>query len=144
MAHLRALATLTVEVNPKHLGTWPWKIGEYMLNFAGLELISYQYLNSLEATRDDFNKNLDKLLSGRIQRIRELVRSSPTIPQELKDEIDALWSEVSDLSAWRNRIAHNPVLPTWKVSDPVKDPPDLIGIPDMKQLKQGNVTDSIS
>jgi len=144
MAHLRSLANLGVELNSKHLGNWPTKIGQYMLNFAGIELISYQYLNTLEATREDFNKNLDKLLAGRIQRIRDLVRGSSMIPQVLKDEIDSLWSEVGDLSHWRNRIAHNPVLPTWKVSDPAKDPPDLIGIPDMKQLKQGNVTDSIS
>jgi len=51
---------------------------------------------------------------------------------------------VSDLSQWRNRIAHNPVLLAWKVSDPAKDPPDVIGISDVKQLKQGNVTNSIS
>jgi hypothetical protein len=83
-------------------------------------------------------------LSGRIQRIQDLVRDSSTIPQALKAELYSLWSQASDLSQWRNRIAHNPVLPTWKVSNPEKDPPDLIGIPDMKQLKQSNVTDSIS
>jgi hypothetical protein len=144
MAHLSSLANLDVELNSKHFGPWPVKVGQYMLNCAAIELISYQYLNTLEATRNDFNENLDKLLSGRIQRIRDLVRDSSTIPQVLKDEIDSLWSEVSDLSQWRNRIAHNPVLPIWKVSDPAKDPPDLMGIPDMKQLKRGNVTDSIS
>src|SRR6266550_1999487 len=126
MAHLRSLATLAIDLDPKHLGNWPLKIGHYMLNFAAIELISYQYLNTLEATRGDFNKNLDKFLSERIQRIRNLVRDSSTIPQVLKDEIDSLWSDVSDLSQWRNRIAHNPVLPGWKVSDPAKDPPDLI------------------
>ena len=104
------------------------KIGRYMLNFATIELISYQYLNTLESTREDFNKNLDKLLSGRIQRVRDLVRESSTIPQALKDQIDSLWSDVSDLSQWRNRIAHNPVLLAWKVNDPAKDPPDVIGI----------------
>jgi hypothetical protein len=102
MAHLSSLANLDVELNSTHFGPWPVKIGQYMLNCAAIELISYQYLNTLEATRNDFNENLDKLLSGRIQRIRDLVRDSSTIPQVLKDEIDSLWSEVSDLSQWRN------------------------------------------
>ncbi len=144
MAHLRSLATLSVELNSKHFGTWPLKIGQYMLNCAAIELISYQYLNALESTRDDFNKNLDRLLFGRIQRIRELVQQSSTIDPTQKAEIDSLWSDATELSQWRNRIAHNPVLPTWIDSDPQKDPPDLMGIPDMKQLKKGNVTDSIS
>ena len=144
MAHLRSLTNLDVAVNPQFLGLWPEKVGRYMLNFATIELISYQYLNSLELTREDFNKNLDKLLSKRIKRIKTLVKQSSKLPQPLKDEIETLWSEVSDLSQWRNRIAHNAVVFAWKQSNPAKDPADLMGIPDMKQLKKGNVTDAIS
>jgi len=98
MAHLRGLANLDLALNSRHLGKWPEKIGRYILNFAAIELISYQYLNILEATREDFNKNLEKLLSGRIQRIRDPVQESATTPQFLKDEVESLWSEVSDLS----------------------------------------------
>ena len=62
MAHLRSLSSLGVLVNSKHLGEWPQKLGLYMLNFAGIELISYQYLSELEATRPSFEENLTKLL----------------------------------------------------------------------------------
>ena len=50
------------------------------------------------------------------------------------------------MAKWRNRIAHNPVLPTWKPgSDPENSPPDVLGIPDMKQIpKELKVSDSIS
>ncbi|HYE35300.1 hypothetical protein [Methylocaldum sp.] len=79
ISHLRSLANITVEINAAFLGQWPLKIGAYMLNFASIELISYQYLNTLEATRQDFNKNLDRLLASRIDRILELVEGSTTI-----------------------------------------------------------------
>lgn len=145
MSHLQGLGNLQVELNPSHLGEWPHKIGAYMLNFGGIELISFQYLNALETTRGDFNKNLDRLLSKRIQRIIELVDIATTIIPEDKTEIRALWDEAKELAKWRNRIAHNPVLPTWKPgSDSNNAPPDLIGVPDMKQLKSRNFTDSIS
>ena len=144
MSHLRSLTNLDIAVNPKFLGIWPEKVGRYMLNFATIELISYQYLDKLEVTREDFNRNLDKFLSQRIERIQHLVKVSSAIPQALKDEIESLWSAVSDLSEWRNRIAHNALVAAWKQSNPATDPPDLIGIPDVKQLKKGNLTDSIS
>ena len=145
MSHLKGLANLGVAINPSFLGDWPMKIGLYMLNFAAIELISYQYLDALEKTREDFNKNLDKLLSARIKRILELLSDSPLIENSHKDEIKSLWETAKELAIWRNRIAHNPVLPTWKPgSDSEKDPPDLIGILDMRQLKTSNISDSIS
>jgi hypothetical protein len=147
MGHLTGLTNLGVEVNYAHMGEWPTKIGQYMMNFGAIELMSYQFLNSLEPTRDDFNRNLDRLLGPRIDRILHLVAESKTIPDNEKAAIQELWAEAKELSRWRNRIAHNPVLPTWKSgsgSNPDRDPPDMIGVPDMKQLKQSNFTDSIS
>jgi len=144
MSHLKSLTNLGVELNPCHLGEWPLKIGSYMLNFGGIELISFQYLDALEVTRQDFHKNLDRRLSARIGRILQLVDASK-ISDADKAEVKSLWLEAKKLSHWRNRIAHNPVLPTWKPgSDSDRDPPDLIGVPEMKQLKRSNVTDSIS
>ena len=143
--HLKSLSTLGVVLNSPHLGPWPHKIGAYMLNFAGIELISYQYLNALESSRADFNKNLDRLLTARIARIVSLIKISTKLTNSDKSEMIDLWNEAKELSNWRNRIAHNPVVPTWKSgSDSNSDPPDLIGVPDFKQLKLGNITDSIS
>lgn len=144
MAHLRSLRNAKCEVGSAHLGDWPLAVGQFMLNFASLELLSYQYLNSLESTRAEFDAILGAKLSVRIKRIRELIAASPTLSEDQKTEADALWTTVPELSVWRNRIAHNPVLPIWKTSNPKTEPPDLIGVPDMKQLKGSNKTDSLS
>jgi hypothetical protein len=144
MAHLRGLSDLGVLVNSKHLGEWPQKLGLYMLNFAGIELISYQYLNELEPTRASFEENLTRLLGARIDRILELTAAA-SITETEKAEVRDAWLEAKELAVWRNRIAHNPVLPTWKPdSDSDRDPPDLFGIPDMRQIKGSNIADSIS
>jgi len=116
-----------------------------MMNFAAIELISFHYLDKLELTRADFDKNLSCMLSKRIDRILELITASLKISRSDKDQFDLLWQESRDLSKWRNRIAHNPVVPTWKPESNVNlDPPDLIGVPDMRQLQSGNISDSIS
>jgi len=134
-----------VDLNPKHLGEWPLKVGQYILNCGVIELISYQHLDALEQTRAEFNKNADRFLSQRITRIVTLVQQSSTISPIDKTDLEGLWSEAVELSSLRNRIAHNPVLPTWKPgSDPATQPPDLMGIPDMKQMKHGNTSESIS
>lgn len=143
--YLCGLTTLGVELNPPYLGKWPLKIGQYMLNFGAIEMLSYQYLNALEATRAEFNKNLDCLLGGRIERILTLVTAASAITAADKDQIKGLWLEAKDLAIWRNRIAHNPVLPTWKPgSNSDRDPPDLIGVPDMRQIRSSDVSDAIS
>lgn len=96
-------------------------------------------------TREDFNRNLDLLLGQRVDRLLELVDNSSKLVGPTKDELKSLWTEAKGLAVWRNRITHNLVLPTWKSgSDSECAPPDLLGVPDMKQLKVSNVTDSIS
>jgi hypothetical protein len=145
MAHLKGLTNLGVELNPPHLGDWPRTIGSYMMNFAAIELISFHYLDKLEETRADFDKNLNRMLSERIDRILQLITGSSKVHKSDKDNFELLWRECRELSKWRNRIAHNPVLPTWKPeSNTNLDPPDLIGIPDMRQLQSGDISNSIS
>ena len=145
MSHLRSLSNLDSVVNPPYLGEWVHKVGAYMLNFGAIELISFQFLNELELTREDFNRNLEHLLAARIKRILKLVDASTTISEPDRTQIRSLWDEARQLSQWRNKIAHNPVLPAWNPgSDPANSPPDLLGVPDVRQLRSGNVTDTIS
>lgn len=145
MEDLDGLKTMGVVLNPPYMGEWPLLVGQYMLNFGAIELFSFQYLNYLEGNREEFNKSLDRLLGARIDRIVELVSQSSKFSDSDKSEISSLWLSVKELSQWRNRIAHNPVLPTWKPgSDAEHSPPDVLGIPDMKQLKASNISDSIS
>jgi len=145
MEDLNGLTEMEIVLNPPYMGEWPFLVGQYMLNFGAIELLSFQYLNFLEANRVDFNKNLDQLLGTRINRIVDLINQSQQISAPDKDEIISVWQDAKKLAKWRNRIAHNPVLPTWKPgSDSEHSPPDLLGIPDMRQLKSSNVSDAIS
>ena len=100
-------------------------------------------MDCLEKTEEAFLKNTGKFLSQRISRIEGLIGASD-FPN--KDEIIELWGQIRELAKWRNRIAHNPVLPVWKPgSDPENSPPDLLGIPDMKQIsKESKTSDAIS
>jgi hypothetical protein len=145
MQELDSLASMGTVLNASWIGDWPHKVGQYMLNFGAIELISYQHLAILEPSREEFNQNLDHLLSLRIDRICQLIDNSKNLTDASRLEIKSLWSRAKDLAAWRNRIAHNPVLPTWHAgSDAEHSPPDLLGIPDVKQLKFSNATNSIS
>ena len=130
MTHLTRLDNLGVALNAPYFGEWPKKIGSYMLNFGGIEFISYHYLNALEATRSEFESNLTIMLGARIDRILELVDASNNISADAKSEIKSLWLEAKELSQWRNRIAHNPLLPTWK---PGSDS-DRALVPGLKKL----------
>ena len=69
MAFLEGLSNLGADLNPPHFGDWPFRIGQFMINFGGIEMLSYKYLSILESSRTDFNKNLKHLLSPRIDRI---------------------------------------------------------------------------
>lgn len=145
MSYLRGLRNMGIEINPPHLGDWPHRVGQYMINFGALELVSYRHLVLLESSETEFIKNTDRLLSARISRIQELLGKAVLAKPEKRDELVSLWEEVRELAKWRNRIAHNPVLPSWKPgSNSEVDPPDFLGVPDMKQLRASHTTDSIS
>lgn len=143
MGHVKGLTNLSVEKNPKYMEPWLIAIGRYMLNFGSVEMISYKYLNTLEKTEEEFLKNTEKSFFQRIKRIENLISETNLVE---KEEILFHWDKAKEISKWRNRIAHNPVLPVWKPgSDSENSPPDLIGISDMKQInKESKVTDSIS
>ncbi len=145
MSFVEGLKNIGADANPDYLGVWPHKLGSFILNFANLELITYQYLNSLEATEKEFDENIGKFLSQRIDRVLYLIEESNELGIDVKEEMSKHWNRVKELSKWRNRIAHNPVLPTWKSSrDSNNSPPDVLGIPDMKQIKTNRTSDSLS
>jgi hypothetical protein len=138
------LAGMGITVNAPYLGAWPEKVGQFILNFGGIELISYQTLLLLEASEPAFLKNIDQLFSKRVDRLVELLETTDQLTEEERGNAIALWKEARDIARWRNRIAHNPVLPTWKPgSDAERQPPDLLGIPDLRQLKKSAISDSI-
>lgn len=141
----RGLAEMGVTVNAPYLGAWPDKIGRFILNFGAIELFSYQTLLLLEETEAAFLKNIDTPFVKRADRILELLIKTTKLIDADREQAISLWQTAKEIAPWRNRIAHNPVLPTWKPgSDYEKQEPDILGIPDVKQLKQGETSDSIS
>ena len=143
MGHVKGISNLGVAKNEAYMEPWLRQVGMFMLNFGAIELMSYKFLDTLEDTEEEFLKNTTKLLSKRIARIEQLIdKRNP----KNKEQILEQWANAKELAKWRNRIAHNPVLPTWRPSsDSDNSPPDLLGIPDMKQInKQTKISDSIS
>ncbi|WP_306553426.1 hypothetical protein [Acidovorax sp.] len=137
-------ANMGVVLNAPYLGAWPTKIGSFILNFGGIELITYQQLMLLESSREDFVKNVDRLFGKRIDRLVELLAAAPKLQETERTAAIEQWERARELAVWRNRIAHNPALPTWKPgSNADVDPPDVLGVPDFKQFKDGTTSDSI-
>jgi hypothetical protein len=143
MGHIAAITNSRIDKNKEYMKPWMTAIGLYMYNFGIIELISYKFLDYLEETEEDFLKNVEKFLSPRIKRITKLAKQKKI---KNNDDVVSIWNEVKELSTWRNRIAHNPAVPVWKVgSDSENSPPDFIGIPDIRQLsKNSKISDTIS
>lgn len=144
MNRLSGLAGMGVVVNAPYLGAWPERIGQFILNFGAIELLSYQTLLLLESSEPAFLRNIDVPFAKRVDRLIELLESARGLTEAERADALAVWGEAREIAPWRNRIAHNPVLPTWKPgTDAERQPPDLLGIPDLRQLKDGVVSDSI-
>ena len=68
MPHLEGLTNLGAALNLPYMGDWPHRIGQFVIKFGAIEWLTYQFLNTLEATRSEYEKNLDRLFSARIER----------------------------------------------------------------------------
>jgi hypothetical protein len=137
------LAGMGLTLNAPYLAEWADRIGRFILNFGSIELLSYQHLLLLEKTHEEFLLNVGRKFAKRVERTNSLIPDNPKLSAAEKDLAIERWKEAAELANWRNRIAHNPVLPTWKDGDSDKDPPDLLGIPDVRQMKDGMTSDSI-
>ena len=145
MEPLRGLGKLAFVLNPQDIDPWPLNIGKLMINMTSIELTTYQFLNELESTRERFNSHIGSKLSKRVTRIQSLITNKPDISPQERNYINGLWDEVKRLSRWRNRLAHNPVMFAWKPSSNSKtDPPDVVGVIDVEQLKTGSVSDTLT
>ncbi len=144
MATSPGFVNMGLELNAHYLNTWADHIGRFILNFGAIELFSYQQLMLLEASEEDFLRNIDNVLARRIDRVVTLLSSTTLLSEDRRREAIGWWEEARAGLRWRNRIAHNPVLPTWKPgSNADVDPPDVLGIPDFRQYRDGRVSDSL-
>lgn len=145
MSHRHSLATMGFVADAPYLYAWAEKIGQFIVNFGGIEILTYQYLAYLERTQEAFDQNFDRALVERIHRIVKLLPSCEDLSADQRARAARLWEKVLRMTKWRNRIAHNPVLPEWSAhKNREVDPPDRIGLPDVRKLKEGGDGDFIS
>lgn len=121
-----------------YLAPWAEKIGQFVLNFGGIEFVTHKFLLLLEEDERTFEVSIGLLLQPRIDRILELLGKASHLPTAERELALRDWGEIKKMCLWRNHIAHNPVLPYWDWSkNPAKDPPEGITMPDLRQLREG-------
>jgi hypothetical protein len=136
--HADSLLRMGFVSDADYLGPWAEKIGQFILNFGGIELVTHKYLLLLEANDAAFEVSLERLLQQRIDQILELLDEATHLPRAGRELAIRDWGEIKKMCVWRNHIAHNPVLPYWGWDqNPAVDPPEGITMPDLRELKQG-------
>jgi len=86
---------------------WSQSIGGLIINFGIIEFQSLRWIEKLDGVSAALKARKDKL-SLRINAAVALIPSSSLSEIDQKKARD-LWTEVNNLSAMRNRIAHNPI-----------------------------------
>jgi hypothetical protein len=136
--HAETLRRLGFLADAEYMRPWAEKIGQFIFNFGGIELVTHKYLLLLEKSEPEFDESLNRLLQPRIDRILELLDRATHLPQPARQLAIRDWGEIKKMCLWRNHIAHNPVLPYWGWDkNPQTDPPEGITMPDLRQLKSG-------
>ena len=126
--------------NDEALAPWAERIGRLVLNFGGIELLTYKYLALIEPDRGRLERCFELLLVPRIDRIIQLLAANEALPDAERQIANRDWGEVKKMTQWRNHIAHNPVVPFWGThQDPSREPPEGIVMPDVRDLPTGRM-----
>lgn len=126
------MSTIQYSNDQHFMKPWVFRIGQIVLNFAGLEYETYLWLIQLsedpssipEFTKNKFSKRVKTILTY-------LETLSHT--EDFKARSDTVWNEALDLAKLRNRVAHNPLTFFWADDSKKEGEPDYIGIPDMQR-----------
>jgi hypothetical protein len=86
---------------------WSQSIGGLIINFGQIEFQTLRWLQLLGGEPTAKNARRDTL-SRRIKAVTGLIASSK-LSAEKQIRARELWTEISELSRTRNRIAHNPI-----------------------------------
>lgn len=89
------------------MSLWSQSIGGLIINFGFIEFQTLRWIQKLGGEAAALKARKDKL-SARINAVVALIALS-AFSASTKTRARNLWSEVSRLSATRNRIAHNPI-----------------------------------
>lgn len=138
LGHADILRKMGFVSDADYLHPWAEKIGQFILNFGGIELVTHKYLVVLVPDEAELETHLGLLLQARIDRILDLLAKATHLPQGGRDLAVRDWGEIKKMCLWRNHIAHNPVLPYWGWDkNPAVDLPEGITMPDLRQFKDG-------
>jgi hypothetical protein len=136
--HTKNLLGMGIVSDAGYLKPWAEKIGQFILNFGGIEFVTHKYLLLLEADEKAFESSIGVLLQPRVDRILMLLGTASHLPQVGRELAIRDWGEIKKMCLWRNHIAHNPVLPYWGWDkNPARDPPEGITMPDLRELRSG-------
>jgi hypothetical protein len=99
------MAPRTVQIPDMTL--WSQSIGGLIINFGQIEFQTLRWLQLLGGESAAISARRHKL-SRRINAVTGLITCS-RLPAEKQVRAHELWTEISELSRTRNRIAHNPI-----------------------------------
>jgi len=125
-------------INSPHTEPWLAPIGRLVVNFGALELHSYLWLallsdeNQSEETPIDWG--LGQFFKQRVDRILLLLPQKLSDIQLVSDATDG-WNEALSIAQFRNAVLHSPLVFAYSSPDE-NGCPDVIGLPDVRQLRK--------
>jgi len=87
------------ELNPKHTRPWVTAIGEFMVNFGGVELTTFLWIDRLSDDLVLKELTLEMPLARRIAVIRRLLESRE-LAKKLLNEARSAWGKVEKLASF--------------------------------------------
>ena len=108
-------------------------VGKLIMNFGAVEFLTYRLIDQLGEDTTDHDAALERLFMNRFRLIEDLARQQ-SMPDEILSDIETVRGTVKEMAAFRNKIAHNPIVQTWKEKD-IRSKPGSFGVIDIKSQK---------
>ena len=108
-------------------------VGKLIMNFGAVEFLTYRLIDQLGEDTTEHDAALDQFFMKRFKLIEDLARRQG-MPEEILSNIETARGPVQELAAFRNKIAHNPIVQSWKGKD-TEGKPGSFGVIDIKSQK---------
>ena len=108
-------------------------VGKLIMNFGAVEFQTYRLIDQLGEDTTDHDAALDLLFMKRFRLIERLARQQ-SMPDEILSDIETVRDPVEEMAAFRNKIAHNPIVQGWK-GKVIEGKPGSFGVIDIKSQK---------
>lgn len=128
------MSRIKYAIDDPFIKPWATRIGQFILNFAGLEFESYFWLLQMSEQPERIPEFTKQPYAPRVKTIMKLIKNR-SFSEQWKLDAFAGWSDALKLAQLRNRIAHNPLMFAWD-SEAEEGEPDFIGVVDIKAGKK--------